>query len=365
MERRNLIKGLLCLPVTPLAYGQSFDDFLADQDAGAKNLSTEFEAYKSQYLKAYQDYRQAIMQEWDEVLTTTPTQWVSYSKDKKTRTVVDYERNQISVTVRADDPRSEPESLIKLAKQAIKKPQKEALKEDPVISKLHDGANQLGEQNMTGMEITDQKAETLAKKGRLIEDQDSKGATRTLVVNLPEEAESERARQYLPIIVKYSKQYNVSAPLVFAIMHTESSFNPLAQSHIPAFGLMQIVPNSAGKDVQRLIYKRNKSPSPATLFNPEQNIQHGIAYLHILQDKYLAQIKDPRTREQCVIAAYNTGAGNVARAFVGSTNIKKAAKVINTMSADRVYQHLRKRLHYAEARGYVLKVNQRLRQYRV
>jgi membrane-bound lytic murein transglycosylase C len=120
---------------------------------------------------------------------------------------------------------------------------------------------------------------------------------------------------------------------------------------------MQIVPNSAGKDVQKLIYKRNRAPSSSMLFKPDINIQHGCAYLHILNYRYLKSIKNKAAREHCCIAAYNTGAGNVARAFTGKTNVNSAAKIINRMSADEVYRHLRKNLKYKEARDYVKRVN--------
>ena len=60
------------------------------------------------------------------------------------------------------------------------------------------------------------------------------------------------------------------------------------------------------------------------------------------------------------MAAYNTGAGNVAWAFTKKMNISKAAKKINSMKAKEVYNHLKAKLKYKEARNYLEKVNTRM-----
>ncbi|MGM0622924.1 MAG: transglycosylase SLT domain-containing protein, partial [Campylobacterota bacterium] len=134
-------------------------------------------------------------------------------------------------------------------------------------------------------------------------------------------------------------------------------------SHIPAFGLMQIVPNSAGKDVNNFLRGQKVAPSSNFLYNPDNSILFGSTYLHILYYRYLSKIKDPQSRIYCVIAAYNTGAGNVARAFTGSNNTSKAARKINTMTPQQVYDHLVKNLPYDETKKYLVKVSDRLSLY--
>ena len=211
---------------------------------------------------------------------------------------------------------------------------------------------------MSGVVLSQDSVAKLIDQSKVKIDQDSKGKYIQVTVDLPDKAKTARVNQFLPAVKKYSKEFKVDIALVLAVIHTESAFNPLAQSHIPAFGLMQIVPNSAGIDVQKLIYQRNQAPTSSMLFKPDINIQHGCAYLHILNYRYLKSIKNKAAREHCCIAAYNTGAGNVARAFTGTTNVNSAAKIINRMSPDEVYLHLRKNLKYKEARDYVLRVNQ-------
>ena len=358
MNRRKLILAASLLPFVHLLKADEFSDYLQAQTSGAKALQTDFEEYKSAYLKEYAAYKQKIEKEWDESKTTSPTQWVSYSGDMKSRTIIDYKKNTVQVSIRKSGDDS-PETIKKLIHEAISKPASVAIKEDPVISTLHkDKSFSLGNLIMSGVKMAKAAVDKLIENAGLLEDQDSKGGYINVTVTLPESAKSDRVRQFLPVVAKYAKEFKIPPPLVLAIMHTESAFNPLAQSHVPAFGLMQIVPKSAGLDVQRLIYKRNKAPSSTMLFKPDINIQHGCAYLHILKYRYLKGIKNQESLEHCCIAAYNTGAGNVAKAFIGNTNISKAFKVINKLTSDEVYMRLRNKLTHKEARDYVLRVNQ-------
>ena len=141
--------------------------------------------------------------------------------------------------------------------------------------------------------------------------------------------------KYSSIVNSEAQKYNLSPALIMAVIETESNFNPYAVSHVPAYGLMQIVPKSAGRDAWRYLHNQDKTPSKQYLFNSNNNIRMGSAYLHILHSRYLKDIKHPLSREYCAIAAYNTGASNVYRAF----NAKKAYAIrrINKLSPKEVY----------------------------
>lgn len=177
-----------------------------------------------------------------------------------------------------------------------------------------------------------------------------------LKVPLPSNRLMKKAEEYLPSVSRYSKLYTVSTNMVFAIMHTESHFNPLARSHIPAFGLMQIVPSTAGKDVSKFLFKNKKQVTSSFLLEPENNIQVGVGYLNLLYYRYLKKIEDPQSRLYCMIAAYNAGTANVARAFVRRPSMRKAAPVINQMASDQVLRRLMEKLPAKETRDYVQKV---------
>ncbi len=62
-----------------------------------------------------------------------------------------------------------------------------------------------------------------------------------------------------------------------------------------------------------------------------------------------------------MIAAYNTGAGNVAKTFNydNSRNITKASTIINSMTPEQVYNKLISDLPYEETRKYLQKVIER------
>ena len=165
---------------------------------------------------------------------------------------------------------------------------------------------------------------------------------------------SVRAKKYKSTVEKYSNQYSISKNLIFSIMKAESNFNPFATSYIPAYGLMQIVPKSAGRDSYKYIYKRDKIPSKEYLYNTTNNIRLGTAYIKLIKTNYLGSIKDPLSKEYCSIAAYNTGSGNVLRTF--SKNRTKAVEIINSMKPSEVYETLVKKLPYKETRNYLVKV---------
>jgi soluble lytic murein transglycosylase-like protein len=173
---------------------------------------------------------------------------------------------------------------------------------------------------------------------------------------------SKNAAIYKDYVEEYSKKFNIEQPLIYAVIEQESSFNPKARSWVPAFGLMQLVPRSGALDAYRYVYKKDCIPTQSYLYVPHQNIELGTAYLRVLMNQF-AKVTNPDCRRLCVIASYNTGAGNVSRAFTGNTNIKKAIPLINNYSYDELYRHLSTRLSTSEARNYVTGVSKRREKY--
>ena len=166
---------------------------------------------------------------------------------------------------------------------------------------------------------------------------------------------------YSSIVNTQAKRFDINPALIFALIETESHFNPLATSAIPAYGLMQVVPRSAGRDAWKFLTKHKGQPSRNYLFNPKNNIEMGSAYVHILLNRYLSKIKNIKTREYCAIAAYNTGSGNVLKSFHKSR--KLAFNKINSLSPEAVYKHLRAKLPYKETRDYIQKVTKAKKRY--
>lgn len=184
-----------------------------------------------------------------------------------------------------------------------------------------------------------------------------------ITMELVEDHIPKRAEKFKDIISKHSVTYSVDEPLIYAIMEQESAFNPQAQSWVPAYGLMQLVPKSGGRDAYRYVHNTDVIPSAEFLFNPENNVQLGTGYLKLLMSTTFKKVEDSSCRVLCVIAAYNTGAGNVSRAINGTTNISKAIPTINSMSYDQLFEHLKRSLPHAETKDYIQKVTSKMQKY--
>jgi len=96
------------------------------------------------------------------------------------------------------------------------------------------------------------------------------------------------------IFERAAEKYNVSVDLLKAVAKAESGFNPNAESHAGAQGIMQLMPATA------------RSLGVTNSFDPEQNIMGGAKYLSQMLDKF-----DGNT--ELSLAAYNAGPGNVLK----------------------------------------------------
>ncbi|CAH0532586.1 Membrane-bound lytic murein transglycosylase C [Vibrio stylophorae] len=163
-----------------------------------------------------------------------------------------------------------------------------------------------------------------------------------------------RGGQYASYIRQASRKYGIPEDLIYAIIKTESSFNPYAVSWANAYGLMQVVPKTAGRDVYKLVMNKPGEPTPEVLFNPAKNIDIGTAYFYILKTRYLKDVRHPLSKEYTMISAYNGGAGNVLRTF--DANRTRAIEKINRLKPNQVYWALTQKHPKQEARRYLYKV---------
>jgi peptidoglycan lytic transglycosylase len=102
------------------------------------------------------------------------------------------------------------------------------------------------------------------------------------------------------IIRQQSREKNVDAALIAAVIYSESKFSDRT-STAGARGLMQITPETA-KDVER--HSGGTTFKLADLGDPEINIRYGTYRLRELLDRYEGD-------EVAALAAYNAGPGNV------------------------------------------------------
>ncbi|WMY96598.1 MAG: membrane-bound lytic murein transglycosylase MltC [Arsenophonus sp.] len=176
----------------------------------------------------------------------------------------------------------------------------------------------------------------------------------SITINLIPNNFDERAKKYWPYIRKAAEKYGIDASLILSIMQIESSFDPYAISHTDALGLMQIMQNSAGRDVFR-VQGKTGIPNRNNLLDPAYNIDVGTAYLALLQNTYLSKISNITSRRYALITAYNGGIGSVLKVF--HNNKKQALKIINQMRPRDVYNILITKHPLVQVRRYLIKVN--------
>jgi len=345
-------------------------------DSYSKKNKEEFANYKKLYNDAYKKFSKELGKKWPQTnnkpLVSTNHKWVSYDKDLNSRKIVDFKSEKISLDVIASSEKEAKVKLKKMLKKLFTVKVKDGVKNDQIeqaiLKKLKTKPKKIiTNQSIIGDMLTKKDKKQLTNKlikQKLIKVKFKNKFIYKANVKLPPNAILKKAKTYKNIVNENAKKQKLPASLIYAIMHSESSFNPMARSYVPAFGLMQIVPRSAGIDSYRYLYGKKKMLSSYYLYNSNNNIKIGSGYLHILYFNYLKKIKNPQSRLYCTIAAYNTGAGNVAKVFSGTTNINKASKDINRLNADQVYKQLMRKLPYNETKKYLLKVSKRESSYR-
>ncbi len=364
---------------------QSYEDFLrqdqAAQDAFTQQFLNEYNAYVEADRAAYQSFRDEIEGMWGDFEESTNRDWVEYGSDKTWRSDVDFENGQAKVEVllspkEAEDPRLVQQKLeqavesVALSRGSTKDYSSSVEKAAP----LEPGAVLAGQivtsdrkavtpSNVAAFARTVVTPKTM-KKEKVRGKDGRQRVTVSVNFSLVPDHLQVRAKQYENLVKKYALKYKLDPALVYAVIHTESCFNPKATSPIPAYGLMQLVPKYAGRDAYKFVYNRDRVLHANYLYDAERNIELGTAYLHLLSQRYFADLRDETSRTYCIIAAYNTGAGNVSKAFTGSTNVKKALSDINRLSASQVYRTMKQRLPYDETKTYLDKVSERMKLYK-
>lgn len=106
--------------------------------------------------------------------------------------------------------------------------------------------------------------------------------------------------KYEDTITAVAKEFDLDPSLVYAVIHTESKFDPNALSSANAKGLMQITDAT-----YRWAQKRagEKESTPDDLFDPKFNIRCGAYILVLLSEQF--------ENTETVLAAYNAGQGRV------------------------------------------------------
>lgn len=307
-----------------------------------------------------------VRQTWGEKEVKIPEQkkYVKYTQNYMSRTIVDFDSG--SIVVETLDDKSPKESLRNAIVTTLltpDDPRSVDLFSDKPVTLTSDSSpyllglviDQQGQPIRTPAQAETFAASTLeSAKTRTV---DQNGVTKQALIaeiKMVANFSNRQADKYRATVTRFAEQFKVSPSLIFAVMRTESNFNPFAVSSAPAYGLMQLVPTSGGRDAYRRAKGKDTIPSRDYLFDPENNIELGSAYLNVLSYNLLEQIDNEVSREYCVISAYNTGPRNVFKAFAGDSIA--ALNQINRLKPPAVYDRLRNNLPYQETRDYLVKV---------
>lgn len=345
----------------------------------------EFEAFVTAWRDAQNAYLKQVTTKWQDPNLPSSKVWVKYSDDLNKRTSVNFESGEVVVELLNS---KNNEQAVEYAKEQVNELSQvtvdKALAKDPVYIAANNTINnksftsiskslnskiernkpstttqpkKIAKQTVLSTEIVE---EVLSAKAPVITKQKDRV---TISYKLPADTLSNQAKRYLPEVQQQAKRYNIEPALLLAIIHTESSFNPLARSPIPAFGLMQIVPTSAGKDVSNFLQGKPLLLSPEYLFQADNNVEAGSTYMHILSNRYFKNVRNAQSRIYMSIAAYNTGPGNVAKTLSGSKSLNQASIAANAMSSENVYTLMVNKLPAQETRNYLQKVVKRTAYY--
>lgn len=399
------IVGAMQLPVVAHAWLIDREDKALNEHFNGQRTETEPEEEKRELSRdelrqlqrdALTERAREIQQIWPKADFSDHERWVTYTDDLLIRRIVNFQRNEIEITLPKMDKDGRVDftvlneralnEVIDLLGTTIEK----ALQEDPLNKIWEEVLEVEGETLPSGGPFdhlvlselfrsespTESEIERVARMlmGNSFVTYESRYAFKSVDVPLeldlvdfrvplPSDRILQKAKEYQSTVAKYSEEHNVPENIIFAVIHTESHFNPLARSSVPAYGLMQIVPRTAGKDASQLLYSKKIKFSANYLYNPENNIKVGTAYLRMVYYRYLKDIKDPKSRLYCTIAAYNTGAANVARAFIDAPQMTKAIPFINRMSSEEVLEALLEKLPARQTKDYLRKVLERAPNY--
>ncbi len=349
---------------------ETFSEMEAEQNRYLESVTKEYDNYLSEQTRLFEDFKTEVEKKWTDFKSSSAKTLVTYDDDLNSRSSVDFEKGEIEIEVIVEEtPAKTSEQNIKDGAAALEKKIQKLITE-----KAPDNATLLKDQvqDKNGVNVSPSKATAYAKEAVKKEDIDKTiikakdGKTRVKyavkIKMVPNHVEI-RAKRFKSDILKQSKRFDIDPSIAFAIMQTESSFNPEARSHVPAYGLMQLVPKSGARDAYNYVYKKDKLLPGEYLYIPSNNIELGCAYISKLRHVYFAGIKDNKTAYYCTIAAYNTGAGNVARALSGTTKLKPTADAANRQTPEGVYKTLLNKLPYEETKNYLKNVTERATYY--
>ena len=141
---------------------------------------------------------------------------------------------------------------------------------------------------------------------------------------------------YSEIVEEKAAEYDVPLSVVYAVIRTESNFDPEAESWVGARGLMQITKES----YEWMDYYRGETGATwGDFYTPEVNVDYGVwllSYLHGLFGEW-----------ETVYAAYNAGP-NAVKKWLGNPEYSLDGKTLDKIPYEETSNYREKVSKYRE-----------------
>lgn len=138
-------------------------------------------------------------------------------------------------------------------------------------------------------------------------------------------------KEYSYLVEKYAAINNLDENYVYAVIKTESNFNPEAISDAGAMGLMQIMEDSF--EWVKFKMGDTATESYSDICDPEVNIKYGTYLLKLLLTEYGSM--------ETSSAAYHTGRGNVNK-WLTDKDFSTDGKILSNYPSDVTEHYVNK-----------------------
>lgn len=373
----TMVLGLLCASVALKAFwdcscchaqldleqDSSWEEFKRDQDQSLQQfemeIDKEWDQFEREQKQKWDKFKQDVEKKWDAFLDSTKKTWVDYSVDLDARSEVDFEKGtvQIETIVPVRTVEKRKAGAKKIAGQIRKMFSTEDLaKLEALKDQVKNKKGEVVSPNNVDQYIEEEIIPQIEIEKKPYKAKD--GVERIKVkakINLIPQHIRIRAEKYLEPVNEQGQRFKIKPQLILAIIHTESYFNPFAKSPCDALGLMQLIPRYGARDAYHFVYKKDKILQPAYLYNPQNNIELGTAYVHLLKNKHFGGMNDTLKNQYITICAYNWGPTAVNKKIVNKHNVE-------AMDSQQLYALLREKTPH-ETRDYLKKVTERMKIY--
>ena len=133
-------------------------------------------------------------------------------------------------------------------------------------------------------------------------------------------------------VEQYAAEFNLDPFLIYTVIHTESGFDPLAESNVGARGLMQMTEETFEWIKSKIAPEENLTFED--LYTPAVSIRFGSCFLSMCMERYGQDVST-------AAAAYHSGWGTVDILLQDSGNTEDGIR-LTSFPYDQMYNYVQK-----------------------